>query len=165
MVYQQLAGRAASAIHARLVEAAGGEVTPGTVAAMGPEGLRSVGLSGAKSATILGTAEAVSSGLVDLEALGSWGDEEVVELLCRLKGIGPWTAQMFCMFELGRLDVWPVGDYGVRKGYAVSHQLEEPPSPPELARLGEAYRPYRSIAAWYLWRAVEAEPPLWGSPS
>ena len=75
--------------------------------------------------------------------------------LVRLPGIGPWTAQMFCIFTLGRLDVWPVTDYGVRKGYAVAYGLPEPPAPRWLQEAGQPFRPWRSVAAWYLWRAAE----------
>ena len=83
--------------------------------------------------------------------------DDIVVALSSVRGIGPWTAQMFCMFRLGRLDVWPVTDYGVRKGYSRAWGLAELPSPKELARLGDAFRPYRSIAAWYCWRAVEVD--------
>jgi DNA-3-methyladenine glycosylase II len=86
-------------------------------------------------------------------------DEEVVARLSAVRGIGRWTAEMFLMFQLGRLDVWPVGDYGVRKGYARAYGLEELPTPKALSVLGEPLRPYRSVAAWYCWRAVEAVVP------
>ncbi|MGI0129610.1 MAG: DNA-3-methyladenine glycosylase family protein, partial [Thermoplasmata archaeon] len=92
---------------------------------------------------------------LDLDLLDGLDEGEVVEQLCALRGVGPWTAHMFCIFELGYPDVWPISDYGVRKGYAIAHEMAEPPEPRELEALGEPYRPYRSAAAWYFWRAVE----------
>ena len=155
VLYQQLAGRAAAAIHARFVAAVGGRVTPESVLAAGPDALRGAGLSGAKATTILGLARAAADGDLDFRRLARWEDDRVVAELVRLRGIGPWTAQMFCMFTLGRLDVWPTTDYGVRKGYASAYGLGELPSPRSLDAAGEPFRPWRSVAAWYLWRAVE----------
>src|SRR5438093_781288 len=86
-------------------------------------------------------------------------DEAIVADLTAVPGIGRWTAEMFLLFQLGRLDVWPVGDYGVRKGYAVAYGLPETPTPKALTALGEPFRPYRSVAAWYCWRAAEAVTP------
>lgn len=155
VVYQQLAGRAAAAIHGRFVAAVGGESTPGAVLAAGEPALRGAGLSAAKASTILGLASAVHDGRLDLEAVGELEDDEIVAALVALPGIGPWTAQMFCMFTLGRLDVWPVTDYGVRKGWARAYGLAELPTPRALLAEGERHRPYRSVAAWYCWRAAE----------
>lgn len=156
VTYQQLAGNAASAIHRRLVDAVGGEVTAEAILAVPEEALRAAGLSGSKTATIRGIAVAADDGNIDLEAIDRKGDDDVVAELVQLKGIGPWTAQMFCIFTLGRLDVWPVSDYGVRKGYAAAYGLAELPAPRWLEEAGEPLRPYRSVAAWYLWRAAEA---------
>lgn len=120
--------------------------------------LRSAGLSGAKSASILDLAVKVASGDV---RLGGWAratDDAIVQRLVTVRGIGPWTAQMFLVFELNRPDVWPTGDLGVRVGYGRIHGLAAPPSPAELAILGDRYRPYRTVAAWYCWRAVAALP-------
>ena len=86
-------------------------------------------------------------------------DDEIVARLTTVRGIGRWTAEMFLLFQLGRLDVWPVGDLGVRKGYALAWGLPEPPTPKELAAYGETFRPYRSVAAWYCWRAVDTVVP------
>jgi 3-methyladenine DNA glycosylase/8-oxoguanine DNA glycosylase len=154
VLYQQLAGAAAAAIHARVVEAVGGQVEPVAVLAAGEDRLRAVGLSRAKTAAILGLAEVVASGEVDLTRLSRLDDEEVIGSLLPLRGIGRWTAQMFCLFRLGRLDVWPVTDYGVRKGYANAYALVDLPGEKELVKLGDPFRPYRSVAAWYCWRSA-----------
>ncbi|OWY63157.1 hypothetical protein B7486_54625 [cyanobacterium TDX16] len=98
-------------------------------------------------------------GTVPLRNLWRLSDEEVVERLVVVRGIGPWTAQMFLMFQLRRPDVWPVGDLGVRKGYQLVFELPEMPEPKELEALGEPFRPHRSVAAWYFWRAVDTVSP------
>jgi len=155
IVYQQLNGRAAASIHARLVENLGGSVTPGSIAAAGLDTLRASGLSGAKAAAVADLADKVTSGTVSLDRIGRLPDDAVVTELVQVKGIGRWTAEMFLIFTLGRLDVWPVDDYGVRVGYARAWGLPGPPVPKVLAGLGERFRPYRTVAAWYCWRAVE----------
>jgi 3-methyladenine DNA glycosylase/8-oxoguanine DNA glycosylase len=154
VLYQQLAGAAAAAIHARVVEAVGGRVEPLAVLAAGEDRLRAVGLSRAKTASILGLAEAVATGEVLLTRLSRLDDDEVIETLISLRGIGRWTAQMFCLFRLGRLDIWPVTDLGVRKGYANAYGLVDLPGERELDKLGDPFRPYRSVAAWYCWRSA-----------
>ncbi|MGH9128755.1 MAG: DNA-3-methyladenine glycosylase family protein [Acidimicrobiales bacterium] len=161
VLYQQLAGKAAAAIHGRVQAAAGGSVTPAAMLAIGHDGLRGLGLSGSKAATILDLAQVIEARELDLAKVALLADDEVVSALSAQRGIGPWTAQMFSMFRLGRLDVWPVGDYGVRKGYAIAWGLEAPPTPKELGPLGEPYRPWRSVVAWYCWRAVEGPLPGW----
>jgi DNA-3-methyladenine glycosylase II len=155
IVYQQLAGAAAATIHGRFELALGGVVTPESVVAASPELLASCGLSAAKARSIRDLADHVLSGEVALERMGRLSDEAVVEHLTRVRGIGPWTAQMFLLGTLGRLDVWPTGDYGVRAGFAKGWDLPEIPTPQELAELGEPFRPYRSLVAWYCWRAVD----------
>jgi 3-methyladenine DNA glycosylase/8-oxoguanine DNA glycosylase len=155
ILYQQLAGRAAAAIHGRFVAALGGEVTPATVLATPPEVLASCGLSRAKAAAITDLAAKVASGEVALDRIGRLDDEAVVEHLVRVRGIGRWTAEMFLISTLGRLDVWPVGDYGVRAGYGRGWGLGGTPTPAELDGLGERYRPYRSVVAWYCWRVMD----------
>ncbi|HEV2310914.1 MAG TPA: DNA-3-methyladenine glycosylase 2 family protein, partial [Acidimicrobiia bacterium] len=141
--YQQLAGSAARAIHGRFEELFGGEPTPEAVLAAGPDRLRSVGLSGSKARTISDLAAQVVSGEVELDRVARLSDDEIVRELTGVWGIGRWTAEMFLIFQLGRLDVWPVGDYGVRKGYATAHALADVPSEKELEPLGDPYRPYR----------------------
>ena len=117
--------------------------------------LRSCGLSGSKTASILDLADKVAAGEVALERIGRLSDQDVVAHLTVVRGVGPWTAQMFLMSTLGRLDVWPVGDYGVRAGFARAWGLERVPAPTELESLGEPFRPWRSLVAWYCWRAVD----------
>ena len=121
----------------------------------GRAALRTAGLSAAKAAAMWDLAERDLAGDLGLAVLGRLGDEEVTARLVAVRGIGPWTAQMFLLFTLHRLDVWPTGDLGVRKGYALAFELEDLPSPADLERAGEPFRPYRSIAAWYCWRACD----------
>jgi DNA-3-methyladenine glycosylase II len=155
IIFQQLAGKAAASIHGRLVSALGGEVTPERVLAVDPGVLAQSGLSGAKAASIRDLAEKVVSGEIALDRIGRLTDEAVADHLCQVRGIGPWTADMFLLGTLGRLDVWPTGDYGVRAGFARAWGLPEVPTPKELALLGEPFRPYRSLVAWYCWRAAD----------
>jgi 3-methyladenine DNA glycosylase/8-oxoguanine DNA glycosylase len=155
VVYQQLAGKAAAAIFGRLCAALGGPPTPETILTAPDEVLRGAGLSGAKAACLRALAEAADSGSLALGALKRMGDDELVDHLSAVRGIGRWTAEMFLIFSLGRLDVWPVGDFGVRKGYAAAYGLPDLPTPKQLNPLGDAFRPYRSVAAWYCWRAAE----------
>jgi DNA-3-methyladenine glycosylase II len=156
IVYQQLAGAAASAIHGRLVAKLGGDVEPGALLALSDRDMRAVGLSANKTASLRDLASKVSDGTVELSprALPRQSDEEITTRLSAVRGIGPWTADMFLMFQLRRLDVWPVGDFGVRRGYGLAWKVPMP-SARELQPLGDPYRPYRSIAAWYCWRSVE----------
>jgi DNA-3-methyladenine glycosylase II len=155
IVYQQLAGNAAATIHGRFELALGGTVTPVGVLDASPELLASCGLSGAKAASIRDLADKVVSGEVLLQRIGRLSDDAVVEHLTQVRGIGPWTAQMFLLGTLGRLDVWPTGDYGVRAGFARAWGLPEIPTPKELMALGEPFSPYRSLVAWYCWRVVD----------
>lgn len=155
IVYQQLAGRAAATIHGRVVEALDGRPTPRGVLGLDEETLRGCGLSRSKLKAVRDLAGKVASGEVELETLEEAADEEVLERLVRVWGVGPWTARMFLLFQLRRPDVWPVGDLGVRTGWAHVHGLDDPPSSAELAPRGEPYRPWRSAVAWYCWRAVE----------
>ncbi len=155
IIYQQLAGRAAASIHGRFVDALDGEVCVERVLATPEEVLRGCGLSGSKAASILDLADKVASGSVALDRIGRLADDEVVARLTTVRGVGPWTAQMFLMSTLGRLDVWPVGDFGVRAGFALAWGLDDVPSPKDLHERGEQFRPYRSLVAWYCWRAVD----------
>jgi len=156
IVFQQLAGSAASAIHGRLVALLDDEVEPESILALSAEAMRGVGLSGNKAASIRDLASKVVDGTVVLDPRGvaRESDEEVIERLSTVRGIGRWTAEMFLLFQLRRLDVWPTGDLGVRRGYGLAHGVPMP-SPKELGPLGDVYRPYRSVAAWYCWRACE----------
>jgi DNA-3-methyladenine glycosylase II len=155
VVYQQLAGAAAGAIHGRLVTAMDGEVTPERLLALSPADLRAAGLSARKAVTLTDLAERVLDGRVPLEPrrLGRTGDAEIVASLSEVKGIGRWSAEMLLMFHLCRTDVWPVGDLAVRRGFGLAWGIPEP-TPRQLDALGEAYHPYRSIVAWYCWRVA-----------
>ncbi len=160
IVYQQLAGRAATAIHGRFVALFGGESpTPAAVLQLPLEVLREAGLSGAKAAAIIDLATRSTDGTVPLADLPTMVDDDVVARLSVVRGIGRWTAEMFLLFDLRRPDVWPVDDFGVRKGWAVIHGVETMPAPRELMALGEVLRPHRSAAAWYCWRAVDTVTP------
>jgi DNA-3-methyladenine glycosylase II len=156
ILYQQLAGAAASAIHTRLVDALGGSVTPEALIALPAGTLRAVGLSANKAASLTDLSRKVLDGTVELapRRLARESDEEVTERLTSVRGIGTWTAQMFLLFQLRRPDVWPTGDLGVRRGFGLAWGIPMP-SAKELESLGERFRPYRSVAAWYCWRAAE----------
>jgi 3-methyladenine DNA glycosylase/8-oxoguanine DNA glycosylase len=155
IVFQQLAGRAATAIHGRVLATIDGDLSPAALLAVPEERLKGAGLSNAKLASLRDLAARVVSGEVPLDGLDDLGDDEIVERLSAVRGIGRWTAEMFLMFQLRRPDVWPVDDLGVRKGYATIHRLPAPPKPRELQALGDVYRPYRTVAAWYCWRTAD----------
>jgi DNA-3-methyladenine glycosylase II len=156
IVYQQLAGPAAAAIHGRLIAALGDEVTPKRLLSLPAGTLRSVGLSANKATSLQDLAAKVLDGTVVLDPAGlrKESDAEVVARLTAVRGIGKWTAEMFLMFQLRRLDVWPTGDLGVRKGFGLAWEIPTPTAK-QLEPLGEPYRPYRSVVAWYCWRAAE----------
>jgi len=156
VVYQQLAGAAASAIHGRLVAALGGVVSPEAVLGTPVELLRGAGLSAAKATSVRDLAAKTFDGTVVLDPgrLRREPDEEIISRLSTVRGIGRWTAEMFLIFQLRRLDVWPTGDLGVRRGYGILWGVATP-TPRELGPRGDPFRPYRSVAAWYCWRACE----------
>ena len=154
IVFQQLAGAAARAIHQRVLVAVGAPLTPEALAATSDEALRGAGLSAAKLASLRDLSAKVLDGAVALGGRTRRTDDEIVAGLTTVRGIGRWTAEMYLMFELRRLDVWPVDDLGVRQGYGLAWGLEEAPRPKELEALGERYRPYRSVVARYCWEAV-----------
>ncbi|HEV2036731.1 MAG TPA: DNA-3-methyladenine glycosylase 2 family protein [Candidatus Dormibacteraeota bacterium] len=160
IMYQQLAGAAASTIHGRFLKLFSHRLSPTAVLALPDGAMRSAGVSGAKQAAITDLARKVGDGTVPLHEVGALSDDELVARLIQVRGIGRWTAEMFLMFQLRRLDVWPVDDYGVRKGWALVHKLTEPPTPRVLQGEGERFRPYRSVAAWYCWRAVDTVLPV-----
>jgi DNA-3-methyladenine glycosylase II len=156
IVYQQLAGRAAAAIHGRLVAALDDRVEPTALLDLSDEAMRAAGLSANKTASLRDLAAKVLDGTVVLDPKGlrRESDEEVISRLTAVRGIGEWTAHMFLLFQLRRLDIWPTGDLGVRRGYGLAWGVPMP-TPKQLAELGEPLRPYRSVAAWYCWRACE----------
>ncbi len=160
IVFQQLHGNAAAAIHKRVLDLfGGGKLRPADIIGAPEETLRGAGLSGAKLAALKDLAAKTLDGTVPtLARLRRMSDEEIVERLTRVRGIGRWTVEMLLMFRLGRPDVLPVGDFAVRKGFALAYGLKESPKPKELAEYGERWRPYRSVASWYMWRAVELPP-------
>ncbi len=156
IVYQQLAGAAARAIHGRLVLALDGEVTPERMLTLAPETLRSAGLSARKAVSLRDLSAKVLDGTVTLNprGLARESNEEIVARLTTVQGIGKWSAEIFLIFQLRRLDVWPTGDLAVRRGYALAWGIPTP-TPKQLDLLGEPYRPYRTVLAWYSWRAAQ----------
>jgi 3-methyladenine DNA glycosylase/8-oxoguanine DNA glycosylase len=163
VVYQQLSGKAAATIFGRLAAAfPDGRPTPQRLLALPDATLRGAGLSRAKAASLRDLAtRAVAGGVPSLDALQGMPDDAVVDTLTQVRGIGRWTVEMLLIFRLGRPDVLPLADYGIRKGFGRifrrrGRTAAELPSPAEIARRGERWRPYRSVASWYLWRAVDA---------
>jgi len=154
IVFQQLAGAAALAIHRRVLAAVGDPLTPEAVLSTSDEALRGAGLSAGKLASLRDLSTKVLSGEVVLDGAARLSDDEIVARLVTVRGIGRWTAEMYLMFELRRLDVWPVDDLGVRQGYGLAWGVDPPPGPKALVPLGEPFRPYRSIVARYCWEAV-----------
>jgi len=154
ITFQQLAGAAASAIHGRVRALVDGPLTPEAVLALPEEALRGAGLSAAKTASVRDLAARTAGGEVVLDRTARLSDDEIVARLSQVRGNGRWTAEMFLLFELRRPDVWPTGDLGVRVGWGLAHGLDGPPTPAQLAELGEPLRPVRSVAAWYCWQAV-----------
>jgi DNA-3-methyladenine glycosylase II len=156
IAYQQLAGRAAAAIWGRVSALfPEGGMTPERVLATPDEAFRAAGFSGSKTRSVKDLADKALRGVVPLDRLRKLSDDKVVTRLCEVRGIGRWTAEMFLIFTLRRMDVWPVLDYGVRTGYRTAYRLPELPTPKALEAEGERFRPYRTVAAWYCWRAVE----------
>jgi DNA-3-methyladenine glycosylase II len=154
IISQMISTKAALAISARVVAALQPHgLTPAAVAAASEESLRGAGLSRSKVLALKDLAERSLSGALPLERLAELSDEEVIDCLVPVRGIGRWTAEMFLIFSLGRLDVLPVDDFGLRAGVRDVYQLPDLPTRAALRELGEAWRPYRSIATWYLWRS------------
>ena len=156
IVYQQLSGKAAATIHGRLLGLWRGQApTPRQLLRASDEKLRSAGVSRQKIAYLRDLATHVQAGTLPLDRVETLGDDEVLEDLVRVKGVGRWTAQMFLMFRLGRLDVLPELDLGVQKGIQLAYELPALPRPREVQAIGQPWAPYRSVAAWYLWRLVD----------
>jgi len=160
IIYQQLSGKAAATIHGR-VEALffdGGMADPAQMAEISDEALRGAGLSRAKVAAVKDLAAKTLEGIVPpLDVLKKMRDDDIIEHLIQVRGIGPWTVQMFLMFWLGRPDVLPAADLGVRKGFMLTYGLDKLPTPATLVAHGELWRPFRSVASWYMWRAVDLQ--------
>jgi DNA-3-methyladenine glycosylase II len=157
IVSQQISSKAARSISGRLEESIGG-IVPKAVLGASDDTLRAAGLSVAKTRAVRDLAEKVHSGAVPLKRLPEMSDEEVIEFLVLVRGIGRWTAEMFLIFSLGRFDVLPVADFGLREGVRRQYELEEHPSKQELEKLAEPWRPYRSIGTWFMWRSFGPVP-------
>jgi DNA-3-methyladenine glycosylase II len=154
VISQQLAVKAADTIFGRVKKAAGGRIIPSRIAALTEVEMREAGVSGAKFKTIQGLASASINKEINFNKLHEIeSDEEIFTQLTSLWGIGPWTVDMFMMHQLGRLNIWPTGDLGVRRGWEKIYKLPEEISPKALDVKGEKFRPYRSVVAWYCWRA------------
>lgn len=161
IVFQQLHGRAAATIHGRFLALLppGAAVQPSAVAALPVEAMRRVGLSGQKAAYLKDLAQKFLDGTVRPRSFPRLSDEEVSKHLTQVKGIGQWTVDMFLILNLRRPDVLPLGDLGVRKAIKLLFDLEKLPDAPTMLELAERWRPYRSVATWYLWRGADTLPP------
>ena len=157
IVFQQLSGRVASVIFGRLSAAVKDVVTPETILKLRPSRMRSLGLSTQKTAYIRDLARHTRAGTVVFEELAALPDEEVIQRLTQVKGIGVWTAHMFLIFALQRADVLPTGDLGIRNAMRKAYNLETLPTPDEMEQMARAWRPYCSVASWYLWRSLDGE--------
>jgi DNA-3-methyladenine glycosylase II len=160
IVFQQLAGKAAATIHGRVVDLFPGKrgLTAAALVAMPETKLRGAGLSQNKMLAVKDLAAKTLDGTVPtLTKLQKMEDHEIIERLTTVRGIGTWTVEMLLMFRLGRPDVLPVSDYGVRQGFMHVYRKKELPTPKELLAHGERWRPYRSVASWYMWRAVDLQ--------
>ena len=160
IVWQQLSARAAATIYKRVLALlpGGGPPTPGAILALEEAHLRAAGLSRAKTAYVRDLAARVRNGDVHLDAFGTLDDDPVIAELTKVKGIGRWTAEMFLMFRLHRPDVLPVGDVGIANAIRRAYGLRKVPSPARMQKIAEPWRPYRSVACWYLWRSLDAVP-------
>ena len=158
IVYQQLSGKAAATIHGRVLDLYGGRAPmPAELASTPDERLRAVGLSRQKLSYLKDLGARVAAGALPIETLHELSDEEVIEALVQVKGVGRWTAQMFLMFRLGRPDVLPELDLGIQKGIQRVYRLRSLPPPARVLKIGAKWAPYRTVASWYLWRSLELE--------
>lgn len=154
IISQQLSGASASAIRGRFEKKVKGKITPGNILKLNEQNLRDCGMAWSKARYVRDLAEKVKNGAVGIDRLDKLPDKKVVKELMAVKGIGPWTAEMFLMFSLGRVDVFPVDDLGIRKSFqkVVGRKLEGE----KLAKFAEKHwKPYRTVASWYLWRSLE----------
>jgi DNA-3-methyladenine glycosylase II len=162
IMHQSIAGKAAQVIFARIkaLGTNGKCPTPEELLRVPKAKLRKAGLSNAKVAAVRDLAQKTIDGVVPtIEAAEKMSDQELVDRLISVRGIGPWTVEMFLIFRLGRPDVLPIHDYGVQKGYAITYRKRRIPKPKELLKFGERWRPYRTVASWYMWRAVQLAGP------
>lgn len=155
VISQQLAVKAADTIYARVKALAKGRMVPGRIVEISEAEMRTAGVSGAKFKTIQGLADASLSKRININKLHEIDDDQLIfNQLTSLWGIGPWTVDMFMMHQLSRLDIWPTGDLGVRRGWEKIYSLKEEIEPKALDKKGDKFRPYRSVVAWYCWRAI-----------
>ncbi len=162
ILFQQISGHAARAILAKLLaRLPEGKLTPEGLAALSDAEYRAAGVSGQKTRYLRSLAELTLDGEVKLTGLAKWSDQQIIDELVRVKGVGVWTAQMFLMFSLGRLDVLPWDDLGVRQAIRRLHGLDELPNREECERAAAPWRPYASVASWYCWRSLEIQDPGW----
>ena len=160
IVYQQLSGKAAATIYGRLEAAVNGRVTPRAVLKLDEARMRSLGLSKQKTAYLRDLAQKALTREVDFRTLPEMPDQEVISHLTAVKGIGVWTAQMFLIFALDRPDVLPTADLGIRAAMKKQYGLLELPKPAEMEQIAAAWRPYCSVACWYLWRSLDNQAAL-----
>jgi DNA-3-methyladenine glycosylase II len=156
IVCQQLSGRVASVIYGRLHQAVAGQMTPESILKLRPARMRKLGLSTQKTAYIRDLARHTRDGAVVFEELPALSDGDVIERLTMVKGIGVWTAHMFLMFALQRTDILPTGDLGIRTAMRKAYGLPEMPQPSDMEQIATRWRPYCSVASWYLWRSLES---------
>lgn len=152
---QQLATKAADTIRNRVTDLAGGKITPESMGDLDPQSLRAAGASGAKARAILELTDATLAGEIHFKKFGKMSNQEITDELTKQWGIGRWTVEMFLMSHMGRLDVWPVGDLGVRRGWELLHKLPEEIDPKDLDLIGNKFAGYQSVVAWYCWRAID----------
>jgi DNA-3-methyladenine glycosylase II len=155
IVYQQLSGRVASVIFGRLVTAAGDPLTPHNILKLRPARMRSLGLSTQKTKYIRDLARHTRDGRVVFAELPQLSDQEIIDRLTRVRGVGTWTVHMFLIFALRRLDILPTGDLGIRNAIRKAYGLKELPLAAEMEELAARWRPYCTVASWYLWRSLE----------
>jgi 3-methyladenine DNA glycosylase/8-oxoguanine DNA glycosylase len=156
IIYQQLSGKAAATIHGRVLGLYGGRAPrPDELATTSDDHLRGAGLSRQKLSYLKDLATRVAANELPIEALHELSDEDVIDALVQVKGVGRWTAQMFLMFRLGRPDVLPDLDLGIQNAIKRAYRLRKRPAPPRVMKIGAAWAPYRTVASWYLWRSLE----------
>jgi DNA-3-methyladenine glycosylase II len=157
IVFQQLSGRVANVIFGRLAKAVGGKVTPAAILKLRPSRMRTLGLSTQKTAYIRDLARHTRDGTVVFDDLLELADELVIDRLTQVKGIGVWTVHMFLIFALRRTDVLPTGDLGIRNAIRKAYNLNELPTPADIETMAQRWRPYCTVASWYLWRSLEGD--------
>ena len=162
ILFQQISGHAANAIQRKLLtRLPAGKLTAEGLAALSDEEFRASGVSAQKTSYLRSLSQLTLDGKVKLTGIAQWSDQQIIDELVQIKGVGVWTAQMFLMFSLGRPDVLPWDDLGVRTAIRKLHGLEELPKRPDCERLAAPWRPYATVASWYCWRSLEVQDPGW----